>query len=115
MPRPKKPIVATKHGVTITRQGEYAIINYKDPGISSVHLKVGPRITDMTDQDILKLHNTVITRMNRLAAEYHHVAVEIPLGKPQVTYSKMSCQWIPRGVELRGLFKQMKRGNLLLK
>ena len=114
MPRPKRPVVATKHGVTISRQGEYAIIKYKDPGISSVHLKVGPEITDMTDQEILNLHNTVITRMNRLAAEYHHVAVEIPPGKPQVAYSKMTCQWVPKGDVLRCLIHANEKGELVV-
>ena len=114
MRRPKKPIVATRHGVTISREGEYAIIKYKDPGISGVHLKVGPRITEMTDQDILDLHNLVITRMNRVAAEYHHVAVEIPIGKPQVSYSKMSCQWVPKGDVLRCRIHADEKGELVV-
>ena len=114
MARPKKPIVATMHAVRISRQGEYAIIDYKDPRISGVNLKIGPRIDEMTDQDILDLHNSVIIERDKFAAQYHHVAVEIPPGKPQVEYSERPDQWVPRGDVLRCLVHDDEKAELVV-
>jgi hypothetical protein len=37
----------------------------------------------------------------KLAAEYKHIAVEVPLGSPQIEYHERSNQWTPRGSVLR--------------
>jgi hypothetical protein len=114
MARPKKPILATIHAVKISRQGEYAIIDYKNPAISSVTLKIGPQLSEMTDQDILDVHNSIIVARDEFAAQYRHVAVEIPPGKPQVEYSERCNQWVPRGDVLRCLVYDDERGELVI-
>jgi len=114
MTRPKKPIIATMHAVRIYREGESAIINYKNPSIGGVHLKIGPNINEMTDQDILDLHNQILSKRDKFASEYHHVAVEIPVDKPQIKYSDNSTQWVPRGDVLRCLVHDDENRELVV-
>ena len=95
--RLKKPCIASPEQVRITREGEYAIIEYADPSIMGVHLKIGPEIGKMTDQEILELHNDIVRTREEMAAGYEHVAVEIPRGRPQIEYHPRADQWTPRG------------------
>jgi len=99
--RLKKPCIASPDQVKITREGEYAIIEYADSSIMTVHLKVGPEMGKMTDQDILDLHNDIIRAREEMADQYEHVAVEIPPGRPQIEYHPKADQWTPRGDVLR--------------
>ena len=99
--RKKKPHVATPDEVTIRRQGDCAIIDYKDPTVGGVNLKIGEQIHGMTDREILDLHNDIIRAQKRMAEEYEHVAIEIPEGKPQISYFEKGDQWTPRGNVLR--------------
>lgn len=100
--RMKKPRVATLEEVRITREGEeVAVIEYLEPGISTTHFRIGPKIQGMSDQEVLDLFNESIRARERLAAEYEHVAVEIPPGKPQIKYFAEGYQWVPRGDVLR--------------
>jgi hypothetical protein len=101
MVRLKKPYIASPEQVRITREGEYAIIEYADSSVMTVHLKIGPEIGKMSDQDILDLHNDIVRTQEEMAAEYEHVAVEIPHGRPQIEYHSMADQWTPRGGVLR--------------
>ncbi|MFA5866245.1 MAG: hypothetical protein WC975_16360 [Phycisphaerae bacterium] len=101
--RKKKPVIATLDLVQIKRDGEYAMISYIDPSIATTHLKVGPEIQRMTDQEILDLHNYVIQAQNEMARQYHHVAREIPPGRPQISYFSEGNQWTSRGHVLRCL------------
>jgi hypothetical protein len=39
--------------------------------------------------------------MDQLRREYEHVAVEIPIGQPQISYFEEGDQWTPRGDVLR--------------
>ena len=78
----KKPYQVSIDQVKITRDGEYADIVYADPEVGGMNLKVGPGIVEMTDQDILSLHNDVVAAMEASAAEWEEVVVEIPVGKP---------------------------------
>jgi hypothetical protein len=99
--RLKKPHVADLSEVIITRNGDYAIIDYRDSTVGSVNLKLGPDIIRMTDEEILERHNQVLLAMKLAVANYKHEAVEIPVGKPQVEYSERCDQWVPRGDVLR--------------
>jgi hypothetical protein len=99
--RLKKPCIASLEQVRITREGEYGIIEYADSSIMTVHLKIGPEIGKMTDQDILDLHNDIVRTREEMAAAYEHVAVEIPNGHPQIEYHSRADQWTPRGGVLR--------------
>lgn len=99
--RKKKPHVATLDEVRITRQGEEAVIAYLDPNVSTVHLRIGFTIHGMTDQEILDLHNEIILARQRMVEELTSIAVEVPLGRPQIKYSPECDQWTPRGDVLR--------------
>jgi hypothetical protein len=101
--RLKKPAIARLDEVTITRDGETAIIEYADPTIASVNLTIGPRLAQMTDRDILDCHNDILRAQQHSVATYKHVAVEIPEGQPQVRYFEPGDQWVPRGDVLRCL------------
>ena len=99
--RLKKPCVAKLNDVKITRQGETAVIDFKDKTVSGVNLHIGPELASMTDQDVLNVHNDIICARQELAANYEHIAVEIPEGRPQIEYSKQCDQWVPRGDVVR--------------
>jgi len=99
--RKKKPCIATLDETQINRNGGYAVIEYNDQTISTVHLKIGEKIRCMSDQQILDLHNEVLRAQQRLAAEHVYVAVEIPEGRPQSTYFERGDQWVPHGDVLR--------------
>jgi hypothetical protein len=92
MTRMKKPHVATLDEVIITRNAEYGEIAYRDPTVSGVSLKIGPKIARMTDQEILDCHNETILAMQHSVATYKHKAVEVPPGTPQVRYSDSNLQ-----------------------
>lgn len=99
--RIKKPYIATLDQVRISRQGEYGIIDYIEPNVSGVHLKIGPNVQEMSDHEILNKHNQILQTRQQMAAEYEHVAFEIPVGSPQIEYSELCKQWSPRGNVLR--------------
>jgi len=99
--RKKKPHIAALSEVRIQREGEEAVITYKDPSVAVVHLKVGPSIQSMTDVDVLDLFNRSLQAQEQRAREHEYVAIEIPPGRPQITYTKQSDQWVPRGSVLR--------------
>jgi hypothetical protein len=99
--RIKKPRQASLDEVRITRDGDTATIENADPSISVVHLKVGPALASMTDAAVLDLFNAVIASQQELAAEYDGTLIEIPPGRPQIRYSELCEQWVPRGDVLR--------------
>lgn len=103
MPLPKRPHVASPDEVRITREGDAAIIEYADPKVAVTNFTIGgEKMAKMTDEDILSLWNEGIEATEALAREHDHVAVEIPLGKPQLEYFEPVDQWVPRGDVLRG-------------
>lgn len=87
--------------VHICRDGEQAHMDYADPSHGGMWLKVGPKITRMTDEEIVDLHNEVVRGMEEAREHHDHVAVEIPVGQPQIEYSTAYNQWVPRGHVLR--------------
>ena len=99
--RLKRPHVATLDEVTITRNGDEAIIEYADQRIGTTHFRLGPELQQMTDGDILDRWNACVRGMEQARATYEHVAVEIPPGRPQIRYFERGDQWTPRGDVLR--------------
>ena len=99
--RTRRPRVASPDEVRISRQGDSAVIEFADPKISTTHLRIGQRLQGMSDHEILDIFNENIRAQEQLAAEYEHVAVEIPPGKPQIEFQPLSGQWSPRGDVLR--------------
>jgi len=99
--RKRDPYAASLDQVRITRDGDTAIIEYANPDVAITHMKYGPRLASMTDQDVMDDFNEGILAREEYRAEHPFVAREIPLGKPQIEYSKKCCQWVPRGDVLR--------------
>ena len=105
MPKPsnrlKRPHIADLNEVIITRNGDYAVIDYRDPTVGGVNLKLDSDLSLMSDEEILHCHNQVLLARQKAIANYVHEAVEIPVGRPQVEYSERYDQWVPRGDVLR--------------
>lgn len=99
--RLKHPYRASLDEIRISRHGEEAVIEYVEPGFWTTHLRLGPEVQQLTDREILERHNAVIETQERLSAEYEHVAIEIPPGRPQVEHSSWTGGWVPRGDVLR--------------
>lgn len=95
----KRPRLAKSVDVRITKRGDTAVIEFVEPGIATTHLRIGPELSGMSDQDILDAFNHVILAQERSRESY--VAIEIPEGKPQLEYSEFTRQWSPRGDVLR--------------
>jgi len=113
MKRKQRYVVRLDEGV-VTRNGEEAIIRYREEGISTTHLTIGPKIVGMSDADIVERFNEGLREQARRAAEYRHVAVEVPLGSPQLDYHPASAQWAPRGGVLRCQIGDDENGNLVV-
>jgi len=112
--KPKERYIARLDEATITREGDSAVIRYKEAGIVTTHLKIGPEITGMSDEAILELFNDTLRAQAKLGAEYKHVAVEVPLGSPQIKYFARGYQWCPRGGVLRCLVEDDENGQLVV-
>ena len=99
--RLKRPRPASPDQVRITREGETAIIEYADPSISVVNLRVGPSLAGMTEAEVLELFNDMLEAQAEIAAGVDPTLTEIPPGHPQIEYNEQSGQWVPRGQVLR--------------
>jgi hypothetical protein len=95
--------VASPDEVRITREpdGETAVIEYAAGDIGATHLKIGPALEAMTDSEVLERFNEVIAAMEEARRKYKHVALEVPVGNPQIEWSKLAGQWSARGDVLR--------------
>jgi len=110
----KERYTARLDEVSITREGDCAVIQYKEPGIWTTHLKIGPEIAAMSDDAILELFNDTLRAEAQLASQYKHVAVEVPLGSPQIRHFARGDQWCPRGGVLRCLVEDDENGQLVV-
>ena len=101
--RRKMPRIARLDQVRISREGEEAIIAFHDPTIATTHLRIGPQVQQMTDEEILLAFNQTIVAQIRNRDELgDYVAIEVPAGSPQVTYNPETAnKWSPRGGVLR--------------
>jgi len=106
--------IARLDEVTITREGDTAIIEYREPDIPTTHLRIGPEIAFISDDAILEIFNETLRTQARLAAEYKHVAVEVPLGSRQMDFKERADQWVPRGSVLRCLVGDDEEGRLVV-
>jgi len=110
----KERYIASLDEVSITREGNAAIIRYKEEDVPTTHLTIGPEIEVLSDEAILELFNDTLRAQARLAAEYKHMAVELPLGSPQIKYSARCDQWVPRGMVLRCLIADDEAGRVVI-
>jgi hypothetical protein len=104
----KERYIASLDEVTITRDGDYAWIVYKEEGIGATRLQIGPEIGEMSDREILELHNEC------LRAQAKRAAVEVPLGSAQIEYVDRCDQWVPRGSVLRCLIHDDEEHQLVV-
>jgi hypothetical protein len=68
----------------------------------------------MSDREILELHDECLRAQAKRAAEYKHVAVEVPLGSAQIEYVDRCDQWVPRGGVLRRLIHDDEEHQLVV-
>lgn len=97
------PHVTTLDQVMITRDGETAIIAYRDTDVQTTHLRIGPDLDQMTDAQVLEAHNHVLRIQSMMALDSEYVPKEVPVGRPQLCYHESSDHWTPRGDVLRCL------------
>jgi len=97
----KKPSPASMDEVKISRDREYAFIEYADEAIGGINLRIGPEIADMSDRDILAMYNEVVAAMQASADAWEDVVIEIPVGREQIAFQPESNQWSPRGDVVR--------------
>jgi hypothetical protein len=107
--------IACLEEVTVTRDRDFARIEYKEGDIAATLLQIGPEIREMSDGEILELHNKGLRNDARKTAEYKQVAVEVPLGSAQIEYFARCDQWVPRGRVLRCLIQDDEHGQLVVK
>jgi hypothetical protein len=100
MPRPKFRVVSMDE-VKICREADHAIFSYADETMGGWNIKIGPKVQSMNDQELLEYHNNLALDMEAHRRDYKHVAVEIPIGKPQIEFNKRCQQWNMRGDVLR--------------
>ena len=89
----------------ITREKESAVIRYKEKGVMTTHLGIGPGVAGMTDGEILELYNRTLRAQAKAASRNKYVAVETPLGTRQLEYDPERAQWSPLGTVLRCVIK----------
>lgn len=105
MPKLRRPHVASPDEVKITRNGDYAEIEYADPKVASTSFKLGAdKLAKMTDADLLAYWNEHIEATDEfIRTQRPFTLTEIPVGKPQVEYHEQSDQWVPRGHVVRSV------------
>jgi hypothetical protein len=112
--RLKRPRHASPEEVRISREGEWAIIEYADPTISSVRLRLGSEIEKMTDAEILALLNLTVDARDEIAAQSENRVIEVSLGRPQIKYFEEGDQWVPRAQVLRCHLEDDEEGKLVV-
>ena len=109
----KEQYIVRLDEVILTRGSDYVEIAYKEADVPSTRLEIGPEGSGLSDQEIIDLFNEMLREKAKFAAEYKHVAVEVPLGSPQIKYFARSQQWCPRGGVLRCLIED-EEGKLVV-
>ena len=111
----KVPYIARLPEVIVTRDGDFARIEYKEEEIATTLLEIGPEMQEMSDREIIELHNRGLRDKARKAFEDKQVAVEVPLGSAQLEYFARCDQWVPRGSVLRCLIQNGLHGQLRIR
>ena len=101
--RKPRPLVYSLAEVIITRDETSAHIKYRDADFGATTLAIGEAVQNLTDQEILVLYNETLKAQAELAGSFKWVAVEPPLGSPQIEYHRACDQWSPCGGVLRCL------------
>ena len=107
--------IACLDEVVVTRDGDFARIQYRERDFADTLLHIGPEIGEMRDQEIVDLHNEYLRNDCRQVDEDRQVAFEVPLGSAQIEYFARCDQWVPRSRVLRCLIKDVEDGRLVVK
>jgi hypothetical protein len=101
--RRKRPRIARLDQVRISRDGEDAIIEFRDSEVATTRLRIGRQVHEMSDAETLLVFNQAIAGQIRNRDELgEYVAVEVPVGNPQVKYNAGTVnEWSPKGGVLR--------------
>lgn len=114
-PRRKRPPGRLAPGtVRLERQGDAAILVPNDPGMAVPHLRLGPRLARVSDEEVLDCFKETIAAQERLAEERPYVAVEVPPGRPQIRFFPDSGQWAPRGGVVRCIVDTDEDGQAIV-
>jgi hypothetical protein len=100
--------------VQIERRGDTAILTPRDPAVAVTHLRLGPQLALMGEEEILAWFNATISAQDRLAAERPYVAIEVPPGRPQIRYFPDAAQWTPRGGVVRCFVDSDEEGQAII-
>ena len=112
--RLRRPPQSTIDQVHISREGEYAIIEYADPAYGTVKLKLGAGIDILTDCDVLGVYNDIIAAQEASIADPANRPIEIPKGRPQIEWQEDLQQWSARGHVLKCEVSDDEDGNLVV-
>ncbi len=112
--KPKKRYIARLDQVTITRKGSEAIIAYKEPAIPTTHLEFGENLRGVSDEEILASFNESLKDEANGVADYRHIAVETPLGSPQIRVNPKTNKACVHGNVLRCIVTEGDAGQVLL-
>ena len=107
-----RPHVASPDEVRITRDGDAAVIEYADESIWTTRLVLGDELDEMSEAEILEAHKQVIEAQEEMRMDHEYVAVEVPLGQPQMDFSASTGQWLPRGGIIRALIEDDENGDV---
>jgi hypothetical protein len=106
--------IACLDEVVVTREGDFARIQYRERDITDALLHIGPEIGEMRDQEIVELHNEYLRNDGRQVDEDRQVVFEVPLGSAQIEYFARCDQWVPRSRVLRCLIRDVKDGRFVV-
>ncbi len=95
--RKTKPRMARADEVIISRDGEEAIIEFLKKEIAAAHLRIGPEIQGMSDEESLSVYNQTIAAQIRRRDELgEYVVVKVPAGSPQIVHRPDTANgWTP--------------------
>jgi len=92
--RLRKPRVAERDEVSVSRKGEIAVNVYRDDATAAVNQNVGPKLEEMSDHKLVEVHNGII-RFHILAC----TRVPRTIGRRNRTTSG-SLAWPPLAVPI---------------
>ena len=99
--RLKKPTGAVIDQVRITREGNDAIIDYADVGISGTRFTIGPDIATMTDREIIDCSTASSQLKNDSWPPGTRRSPKNRRGRSKSTITKIAVNGSPRGDVLR--------------
>ena len=92
----KHPYQVRLGEVRFVRNGETLQVHYPEAEIPIYNIHIGPELAGMSEQELVDAWNERLRQMTQHAADYKHVAIEVPMGSPQIELCQHSGEWTPR-------------------